>query len=285
MCLKIDPNKISDEENFKMLLNDFLEVFRAENQSKSEKDQRMLDAEALGYKFSNHCLTMYNIYMGVTINDFSVPIKNFQDFSSFNVVGRAAFETFLTLHYVFNDYQNEDEKDFRYLSWTLSGLSERQGFGAQSEWARNILSFEEQIINTVKEKIIKNPYYLGLSDKNKNRVINMRKWRFPHWTEIGESAGLSKSFCDKLYMYLCGYAHSGSLSALQTRQSQSLPSKEALMGGVMGFMKIVISFMIKEYCILFENAQSYYNTKYPDKHSSLAEFWYGVGEMIDSHNQ
>lgn len=280
----LDPVQLSDEKNFVILLNIFFEIISANKGTPVGDDERILDAEGLGYKFTNHCLSMLKIYRGISFNDFIIPIRDLPDPSSFNVLGRAALESFLTFHYIFNDNKDDDEKDFKYITWVVAGLIERQSYFVRSKGAKSKLLYEKQIINDLIIKIENNPYYLRLTPKQQKEVKKKGHWKLKSWKEIGISAGLSKVQAETFYKYLCGYAHSGNISVVQIRQSKTLEERRSLMDGTMGLMKIAISFMIKEYCLFFPKSKQYYNQQYPDRQKSIVEFWYGIGESLDSHN-
>lgn len=92
-------------------------------------DDRILDAEGLLLKFFWHAASALYLFRSTTLPDIRA---SFFDSASINVLGRAALETFLVFHYVFTAPTSENEKDFRYVSWTLAGLLERQKFPVQS---------------------------------------------------------------------------------------------------------------------------------------------------------
>ena len=266
---------IDTERDYIELLDILIQVVDVNKGTPSVGDERVLDAEGLALKFFGHVLSALYLYRGVTIQELTIPITRFPDATSIHVLGRAAIETFLIFHYVFETPQNEAEKDFKYLTWQLSGLLERQSYPVWSEKAREQLRSEKEIIDDLVKKLECNSHFKMLTPKQQKSIIEKGKWRFHSWKEIGLSAGLSDVHAESYYSYLCGYAHSGSLSVLQWRQARTYQEKKDLMNSTINLILIAIANMIKSYCRVFPKSNDHYVKNYPPK--NVVDLWIDIG--------
>jgi len=122
------------EREYIKLLEILIRVAEANKGQVAGIDDRILDAEGLLLKFFGHTASFLYLYKSTTLPDIHV---SFFDSASIDVLARAALETLLVFHYVFEAPTSEEEKDFRYIAWSLAGLLERQNFPAQSPKGKN----------------------------------------------------------------------------------------------------------------------------------------------------
>jgi hypothetical protein len=247
------PEKGMDKaREFVRLLEIFIKVIEANKGLEAAEDNRILDAEGLALKFFGHASSALWLYRATALPDLGV---SFVDASSINVLGRAALETFLVFHYVFVNPESAEEKDFRYLSWFLAGLLDRQRYPVQSPEGRALLAFEASLISPLKQKLAENPCFFKLSNKRKRKVVEKGEWRLASWRDIALSAGLSSVHADGFYNYLCGYAHAGNISVLQLRGARDLKAQRELSDATIGMIMIAMANMINSYCELFRLSQ------------------------------
>jgi len=262
---------MDNKKDYLELLKIYIQVVEANKGVASVGDDRILDAEGLALKFFGHAVSLYYLYRGINVPDHGLGITDFIDPPSINVVGRAAIETFLTFHYVFVEPKTNEDKDFKYFTWELAGLIERQGFTVHSAAGKKKLKEEKQLIEVLKNKLKKNSVFDSLSDKQKRRIVARGDWRFNSWREIILSAGLSQIHAESFYRYLCGYAHSGNLSILQLRQTRTNQERRELIESTFTLTLIVMANMIKAYCEIFPKSKALYTKLLSSE--SVVDLW------------
>jgi len=271
---------MKDKQEYFELLEILINIIDANKDVPAGDDERILDAEGLALKFFSHAISAYYIYAGVNIPNLSTPIQNFTDATSFNVVVRAAFETFCILQYIFVEPESKEEQDFKFLIWEHAGLFERQKFPVQSPQGKVQLEQEKKLIGQLQEKLETNRIFNACSHKEKRNILNNGKWRLNSWREIAKSAGLSDTHSRTFYSYLCGYAHSSNLSITQWRQARTNQERSQLSEATFGLLKILMAYMIKSYCSIFKKSNECYIEKY--ENNQTVEIYLHVGsENID----
>lgn len=235
-------------------------------------DDRILDAEGLALKFFGHASAVFYLHQGTALPLLDA---NFVDPSSINVLGRAALETFLVFHHVFVDPATDDERDFRYMSWLLAGLLERQTFPVHSPKGKEMLSKEAQLIAPVKVKLEKNQCLNALTPGQRKDLLEKGKWKLSSWKEMALSSGLSRTHAETFYSYLCGYAHAGNLSVRQIRNAQTLQSQQALCAATIGELLISTANMIRAYCKVFPKSKS--SLEQDQDGTELVNMWIEIG--------
>jgi len=183
---------------------------------------RLQDAEGLAVKFAFHSASIFYLTRGTTIEDFPSEPLDFVDAASISVIARAAFETFLTFHHVFVSPQTDQDREFRYWAWLLSGLCERQKFPATLEKHQKQRADEKKQIQEHHKNLDANSIFQSLSKKQKDNIKKGRWWQvYGGWKRIATDAGLNELHASAVYGYLCGWAHSDSLSVLQVHTAKS----------------------------------------------------------------
>lgn len=236
------------------------------------KDDRVIDAESLAVKLLEHSASINYLY-----KDTIVPELGFRifDLATLNIISRAIIENFLVFHYVFSEPKSSDEEDFRYLTYWISGLIERQNYTIESPQGKTILERENKIIDKIIKLLETNNYFSKLKQNDKDRIIKKGEWRFKSWTAIALSAGLNKSNSKDFYKFLCGYAHSGSLILQHIHQTVSNEKKRELFNATLTLLKIAIANMVNSYCNYFPKAKKYYEAL--GEKNYLVKLWIDVG--------
>lgn len=278
------PDKINDLLN---LLNIFAEIIEANKGTPSGKDLRVIDAEGLALKFFGHSISALYLYRGVNIPDLGLPIKNFPDPFSFDVLIRAAFETFLVFYFIFIESNNNDELELRYFSWIISGLYQRQNYPATIEENIKKLEEEKKVISSIENEIQKNTIFNSLPNNKKKKyfdnlkkgnwrlVINNNKFTNKGWVSIAQSAGFTELNSKYIYNFLCDHAHSGSISVTQLSQSFDFRIRRELMEGTLGLLLICVANFIKSYTSFFPKSKRFYNSKYSEP--NVVTLWIEIG--------
>jgi len=218
-----------------------------------DPERRLADAEALCRKFLGHACSAFDLAQGTSIAPLGI---SFVDPASINVVCRAAFETFLVLHYIFVEPGSDEQREYRHLAWLHAGLLERQSFPARDPENKRKLEEEKRVIDHLRKRLEANPCYQALKPKQKRAVIMDGRWRDPGWKKIALSAGLSQMHAETMYSFLCGYAHSSYLSAMQVGQARTRGDQELLIGGTLRLLMYVIAFMVNAYLKLLRLSDS-----------------------------
>lgn len=251
--------------------------------------ERLWDAHGLANKFIGHALTVLYLSYGTSVQGLpSFKQFGFIDSASIDVLTRTAMEAFLVFHYVFYAPTTAEEKDFRYWTYKAAGLAERQNFPAVTKEARQKLDNEKLLLNQLRSKLDSNEVFQTLKNKQKSRIFEGRgEWKWKplgkgkvSWYEIAIDAEFSKVLAWHVYSHLSGYAHSSSLSVLQT--AQALLNREVgfLIRGSLDTMKVVIANMIQEYSELFPRAQDVLRKSGA---SSFVEVWIEAGRRLDEN--
>ena len=266
------------DEEFSELQKSLLEVIEANKGVPVREDDRFIDAESLAVKFFQHSASICYLYNDTLLPDIKL---KFFDLASLNIIARAMIENFLVFFYVFSEPENDEEKDFRYLVYWISGLIERRNYPIESPQGKLILAHEKKIIDTIIKRLEKNSYFNNLEIKQKERILKRGEWRFKSWTDIALSAGLNESNSKSFYKFLCGYAHSGSLSLQQIHQTVSKANKVKLFEATISLLKIAFANLILSYCNYFPKAKMCFDQL--GERAYLVKLWADVGstEMKD----
>lgn len=262
-------------EEYIKLLEGFINICEANKGLAVKNENWILDAEGLALKFCAHATSALYLFRGTKIPEIKIGNISFFDYASLNILCRAAFETFLIFHHLFIQPNSDEEKEFRYDSWVLSGLLERQGFPVKSPQGIKLIESERSIINSLKDRLHKNKVFINLTHKQQRTITEKGNWRRKSWYEIAKDSGLDETHAGSFYRYLCGYAHSGSLSSLQLRESQTRETQKQMAESGMTLIMISMAKMIESYCKLFSKSKKAL-LQNSDVYN-LVKVWIGVG--------
>lgn len=235
---------------------------------------RLQDAEGLGVKFCFHSASVFYLSHGTIIKDFPSGEIDFVDLPSISVVARSAFEAFLTFQHVFVAPKTNQMRNFRYWAWLLSGLCERRKFPATTPEHRKKKEIEEEQIRELHKKLHSNPEFMCLSKKWRDNIKKGR-WRLSSWKEMAQEAGLDELHASVIYAYLCGYAHSDSLSVLQIHGAKSREQQERLSRIAVQNTMVATANMVFLYCDIFPDGGNAL-VKNPEA-TEIAKQWRNVG--------
>lgn len=231
-------------------------------------------AEGLANKFFDHAF--FVIYLSEGANTLNLPSRaiKISGVASIDVLTRAAFEAFLTFHYVFYTPKTDEDKDYRYCAYILAGLKDRQDFPADTDKQKRILANDTKAIEEISDKLRSNAKFQGLIAGQKDKVLK-GNWRLRSWRKIAEDADLSKILASDMYGHLCGIAHSSSLSVLQIKQAYEKHEEKLLIEPSIIVINITAANMIREYCELFVQSK---NVLSQDQEGiNLVDLWIQIG--------
>ena len=241
-------------------------------------DDRVIDAEGLALKYFSHVLSSLYVYRGINLNDLAIPIRDFPDPSSLNVLVRAAFETSLVFYHIYLDSKNNDEINLRYYCWVAAGLHQRQSFPSKVPENIEKLRQEKVFLIQLEDKIKTNPSYLSCTKKQQLSILRRLEkgeWRDKGWIEIALSAGYSELNSRIIYSILCDRAHSGNISVMQVWQAKSFKDRKQLLEASMGHLIVCTAFMIKHYCDYFPRSKQFYTSHY--REPNIVSSWMDIG--------
>lgn len=231
-------------------------------------------AEGLANKFYDHAFFALKISGGATSLALPSGTIAISGVSSLDVLLRAAFEAFLTFHYVFSIPETPEDKDFKYWSYRLAGAMDRKDFPATTEEQKATLANDKQVIQKLSERLQSNSSFQRLGEKTRKRILN-GAWRLQSWTKIAGEAGLVGLLASHLYCHLCGVAHSSSLSVLQTKLAYEKHEESVLMEPAVSLINILVANMVHYYCELFSSSKAVLEK---DKAGmKLVEMWVAIG--------
>ena len=211
------------------------------------------DSQTLSIKLFRHLVSMQAIVSGATFEKNALPVLACIDHSSIKVVARAALETYLVFFYIYGGGFNPTA-EYRYRTWKLAGLLERQKFHASMEKNRAILAQEKVLIEELKSLVAQSEDFTLFSEKQQKRILS-GEWRVGSaWSDLGKNAGFHEKYFKNIYSYLCGYSHSSYISALQVGQAQTLEEQYMLAESIMGIGIVIMAHFTDSYSSLYEPA-------------------------------
>lgn len=220
-------------------------------------NQWLSGADILSAKLFNHIGSLYYLSKGTPLSIICDHHQRYIDHSSITVIVRAAFETYLTFYYIYCDPSvTINEKRFRHLVWEIGGLRDRQAFSVVRPENMPKLEAEKAKLDQLISQLESTDVFLGLDSKAKKQARS-GKWKYKKgWADCAEIAGFNKEVFRDVYSYLCSYAHSGGLSALQIGQATNIEDQKKLTGISLHYGMILMSHFIIGFPELFENANN-----------------------------
>ena len=151
---------------------------------------------------------------------------------------------------------------------------DRKDFPATTEEGKATLANDKQVIQKLSERLQSNSSFQSLGEKTRKRILN-GTWRLQSWTKIVEEAGLIGLLASHVYCYLCGVAHSSSLSVLQTKLAYEKHEESVLMKPAVSLINVLVANMVHYYCKLFSSSKGSLEKDKPGM--KLAEIWVAIG--------
>jgi len=220
---------------------------------KLSADRRWPDCQQLAIKIFFHAATIYSLRDAT-----KTPLKsldggvNFFDFASAAVIARSAFDTYLTMFDVFFAPNNEDEFEFNYIVWQLSGFIIRESKTSNPEMREGVNN-SKQYIEELRTRIQATSKFNSLKPGEKNGIL-YKGDRKRDWKRIAKAAGFSDRAIIILRNYYSGYVHADGLSGLQIETAKSAKEQIELLEAHMLTMMVIMSKTIIIYAEKFEES-------------------------------
>ena len=241
-------------------------------------DTKPKDAEHLATKFLVHGVSALYLTRGTHVHDFPSLRLGFIDSASIDVVARSAFETFLVFHHIFIAPGEEAERQYRYLSWKVAGLAERQHITTTTQEHQDKLTAEKRELHDLHNKLYSNVFFqLQVHEEQKDKVMK-GEWKLKSWREIAQNAGLTRVLSLDMYRYLCEYAHAGFLSAHEIEHALHKSEQPHLIEPAMITITIATANFIHGYCELFPIAKQ--SLTADTVGHEVVNKWIGIGRRL-----
>lgn len=144
------------------------------------------DAQILAVKIFRHIASVKHLSYGLKFEFENEPSFEFIDYSTINIITRAAFESYLAFNYIY--INSEDTLSvFRHKTWQLAGLIDRSKLIANTSEAKDIQAREASDIEVLKSELAESPYFQNETKAIQNRLLSGR-WR-PSWSDMAVHAG------------------------------------------------------------------------------------------------
>jgi hypothetical protein len=261
------------QSEYATLMALFGRVVDSKRGQKLPSDEKWLyDAEIFGLKLFNHSASLLRLSLGTVLPQFGDRRFTFCDYSSMNILARAAFEAYLSFCFIFCDANSgTEERKFRHLLWRLSGPMDRKDFTFNSESALRQMKIDKEISEKLLEELQKNSIYLSLGESLRKKA-RKGEWRLgKSWADLAELAGFNRRVFQMVYKYLCSYAHAGGLSGLQIQQAVNSEDQKGLSTISLHFGLLLMSNFLFSYISLFPENKSLF---IDDPNYSIADKWH-----------
>ncbi len=269
---------VTMDTEYSILLDLFIRLVDSSAGQKITPDTRYLyDAQTLAEKLFRHLVSMQMLASGSMVTQEGVPSLRFIDHASVKVVARAALESYLVFFYIYG-CADRSLSEFRWKTWQLGGLADRQKFHVSVNAHRDKLAAEKAVIDQLKADIQHSPYFREYRKDHRLRLLK-GEWRFGKgWANLGQEAGFHPKYFSDVYSYLCGYSHSSYASALQVGQARSIDDQKMLTQAILGIGVVIMAHFAFAYSRLFDSASSMLEAN--PKAKEIAKTWqFGKNEM------
>jgi len=242
------------EDDCKTLLGLLIQVGES-LKGREAPDQRLVDSQPLAGKVVCHAFSILYLFRGTRLDDVPPAPVDFIDHASMHVLTRALLESVWAFHHVFVDPKTEDDFTFRYSSWTIAGLIQRQEYPALTRSARRQLEDEKQVIDGHRRALEGTKAFAELSARQKERALDGGLWRPPSLRATA-TAFLGNRFGATVYSWLSSYQHGDALSAIQIREATAQQDRRQMAESLLVLVAVSLSQMIRAYVRLWPELES-----------------------------
>lgn len=222
----------------------------------TRKNDWLIDCENLAIKLFYHVGTLYDLAKGTKLPKLGgVTRTGFVDHSSIAAVTRAALQTYLTFYYIFIAPHSDAEKRFRYKTWELSSLIERQPFHAYSLTDKKLLRMEGDLAAILLDEIQADPLFQTLDAQHQKQATQDNLPQHSTWSELARLAGFDPAYFNSLYRYLSSHIHSGRLGTRQIGEETAGEDRNELTQACIGIGLLLMSHFIFNYAAIVPQAQ------------------------------
>jgi len=215
-------------EKLKREYSDALTVFFQAVQGSVEEFQALdpwrSNAHSLALKMFRHLSSVNTLCQMYTDIPPGRPPSHYIDFSSAQIVTRAAIETFLTFAHVFGQ-EDPTLSRFRCEMWQLSGLADRAKLQPASVEAEKTLAADRVQMDELRLRIAPSPHLAAYSENQAKRILAGGWSQLRSWAELAVEAGIHPRYFGQTYSHLSGFSHSSYISAMQIAQARGMPTQ------------------------------------------------------------
>lgn len=217
-------------------------------------------SHSLALKMFRHLASVQTLCQTYTDEQPGYPVSHYIDFSSAQIVTRAAIETFLTFAYVFGQEDLTLSK-FRYEVWQLSGLADRQKLRPGSLDSEQKLSSEKKDMEQLRASIASSPHLTDLYTEKQAKRILAGEWsKLRNWGELALAAGMHPRYFDDTYNHLCGFSHSSYISAIQISQARDMPTQKNMAQPCLGMCLFYMAHFLVNFAQVSSTAKQFLKT-------------------------
>lgn len=213
------------EENIPSLINSLIAtnklIVRLTNSFYEDKVQIEYwkeHIEILLLKYSFHCSSFVKLLDGTTIIDNNGEEITFQDIPTLQIILRAAIENYLTINYLYFEPKNNDEGEFRYYLYQISGLNARQKFSFTNEEHIQKQMSEKLVMDQIISKLKENNHFKSLSLQVQKDILKRKSARIDGWEKMIEKSDLKGEMFASIWKLFSNTAHSEALGATQFKE-------------------------------------------------------------------
>ena len=272
------------QTEYSALLYLLIELIESQNGKKLELETKWLnDAQILSIKLFQHLTSMQILAGGYMIKVNGKQKIYHIDHPSIKVVARAALETYLVFHFIY-DSEDKSLSIFRHKLWRIAGLVDRQKYDFNFEGQQKKLANERNTLNKLREEVKSSDHFTNFSGNQQFQLLKGR-WRTGNsWTDLGCSAGFHVKYFTDVYNYLCGYSHSSYASVLQIGQARLVDEQQMLTHGILCVGIKLMSHFISSYSGVFPEAE-YVISSNPEARNIAEQYRFGADKMSEFYKE
>ncbi|MBI1228335.1 MAG: hypothetical protein GC192_24080 [Bacteroidetes bacterium] len=177
---------------------------------------------------------------------------------------RAIVENYLTIYYLNVMPSSNEEGEFRYYLYQMSGLNNRQKLGEPDKIEYKLKKEKEkQSIEDLEERIKKNSYFSSLPEPERKRLLKEKPARQFKWEKLIDISPLNNQFFKTTWKLNSNIAHSEFLGILQFKDvilSKKLSTLQNLVKLEIQFGCFVTAVLILDLIKLYKAAELVFNT-------------------------
>lgn len=209
-----------------------------------------------------NCTSILQLLTGQNIDSKLVGIKfHLIDIPSLFTLIRSQLETYLMLEFIYCLPANDEESEFRYNNWILSGLLSRKEFSVITEHGKEKKKSDLIEINQFSSKIKKSKFFNNYTEKQKNKILESGDPRlFNGWNKIMIDAKIHPNQSKKIYRLLSAHTHSTGLGIINLDGGNFRYNITHAQGHLsLIFSKLLLARFISKFKDLFEETHPVYN--------------------------
>lgn len=173
--------------------------------------------EILLAKYSFTSFSLIKLLEGTKTRDIDNNEFEFYDIPSIRILIRALIENYLTINYLFFSPKNNEEGEFRFYLYQMSGLASRQKFTVSEQKHTEQKNEEKQEIDKLIILIQNNNYFKNLSIKEQKDILGKKSAREFGWERMIENSDLVSETFVQMWKLFSNTAHSELIGAIQFR--------------------------------------------------------------------